>query len=202
MKIVLRLLLVTGLLGSVLPAFGQRDIGNIIKAQIILGKVMELSAKMKEQSVELIAPDPIPDSSGRYLLPYDNDGNLTEWAEKSLNAQAGAAVGAKAGEHAGRALASKVPFGGLAAGALKGKSKEIGALTAIGGLEFVKQTSTQSFNNLDDYSVYLHVMHGGTAGHEKALAAAMAIYPALENGYDASVRKAYQHGARAQRRAK
>jgi hypothetical protein len=202
MKIVLRLLLVIGLLGSALPVFAQKDIGNIIKAQIILSKVMELSAKMKEQSVELIAPDPIPDSSGRYLLPYDNDGNLTEWAEKSLSAQAGAAVGAKAGEHAGRALASKVPFGGLAAGAMKGKSKEIGALTAIGGAEFVKKTSTQSFNNLDDYSVYLHVMHGGTAGHEKALAAAMAIYPALENGYDASVRKAYQQGARAQRAAK
>ncbi len=201
MKTTLRLLLIVAL-ASALPAFAQRDIGNIIKAQIILGKVMELSAKMKEQSVEIVAPDPIPDSSGRFLLPYDNDGNLTEWAEKALGAQMGAAVGAKAGEQAGKALASKVPFGGLAAGALKGKSKEMGALAAIGGVEFVKQTSTQSFNNLDDYSVYLHVMYGGTAEHEKALAAAMSIYPALEKGYDASVRKAYQQGARAQRAAK
>lgn len=201
MKTTVRLLLVSLFLAA-LPAHAQRDIGNIIKAQIILGKVMELSAKMKEQSVEIVAPEPIPDSSGRYLLPYDNDGNLTEWAHKSLNAQAGAALGAQAGEQAGKTLASKIPFGGLAAGALKGKSKEMGALAAIGGVDFVKQTSTQSFNNLDDYSVYLHVMYGGTAEHEKALAAAMAIYPALEKGYDASVRKAYQQGARAQRAGK
>jgi len=168
-KTTLRFVLIVAL-ASALPAFAQRDIGNIIKAQIILGKVMELSAKMKEQSVEIVAPEPIPDSSGRFLLPYDNDGNLTEWAEKALGAQVGAAVGAKAGEQAGKALASKVPFGGLA---------------AIGGVEFVKQTSTQSFNNLDDYSVYLHVMYGGTAEHEKALAAAISIYPALEKGCDA-----------------
>ncbi len=92
-----------------------------------------------------------------------------ERAQKSLNAQAGAAVDAKVGEHPGKVLAFKVPFGGL---------------------EFVKKTSTQSFNNLDDDSVYSHVMCGGTAEHDKALAAAMAIYPAHENGYDASVRRA------------
>ena len=56
-----------------------------------------------------------------------------------------------------------------------------------------------SFNNLDDYAVYLHVTHGNEAGLQQALAAVMSIYPDLEFGYDVAINKAYQ-GELAQKR--
>jgi len=41
------------------------------------------------------------------------------------------------------------------------------------------------------------VKHGGSPDQALALASAMAIYPALEKGYDAAIRKAYQQAGRA-----
>jgi hypothetical protein len=139
---------------------------------------------------------PITNNSGKFLIPYTPDGQLTEWATKTLSTQVGAAIGAKAGEEAGKHLAAKVPFGGLASGLVKKKGKEMGAVAAIGGMDFIKQTSSLSFNNLDDYAVYLHVTHANSGGYAQALAAAMAIYPSLEKGYDAAVKKAYQQAKR------
>jgi len=89
-------------------------------------------------------------------------------------------------------LGSKVPFGGLASGFMKKKGKEVGALAALGGKEFVTKTSSQSFDNLDDYAVYMHVAHANEGGYQQALAAAMAIYPELETSYDVAINKAYK----------
>ena len=75
---------------------------------------------------------------------------------------------------------------------MKKKGKETGAMAALGGEKFVKKTSTMSFDNLEDYAVYLHVTHGNEPGLQQALAAAMSIYPDLEFGYDVAISKAYQ----------
>jgi hypothetical protein len=192
MKTVIRILLVTGLLGSSLPAFAQSDIGNIVKAQIIIGKVMQVVDAYREFTVELEAPEPIAGNQGKLLLPYRADGEITAWAEKALNAQAGKLAGEQAGNVASKAIASKIPFGGLAAGALKKKSKEVGAVTALGGMKFIKANSDISFNNLDDYCVYLHVRHAGDPNYKEALSAAMAVYPDLETHFDVAIKNAYR----------
>jgi hypothetical protein len=182
------------------------DMGSIIKAQVVLGQVTQVVDKYKEVqalldagTVELEVPEPIQDNSGKFLLPFDEAGNPTAWADKALNAQAGAAVGGVVGDKAVGALASKVPFGGLLAGAAKGKVKETGAVVAIGGWDFIKENSTLSFDSLDDYSVYMHTQFNGLPGYEAALASAMAIYPKLEKSHKGSVDKAYKD---AQKRAK
>lgn len=175
------------------------DMADVVKAQVILGKVLEFTAKNQTFSGSIVAPTPAAGTKGKYFLPYMAEGQLTEWATKTFSTQVGAALGAKAGEEAGKHLASKVPFGGLASGLMKKKGKEMGAVAAIGGAEFIKKTSTVSFNSLDDLAVYMHVKHGGSGDYAQALAAAMAIYPSLETGYDAAIRSAYQ---RAQAQAK
>jgi hypothetical protein len=81
-------------------------------------------------------------------------------------------------------------------GTIKKKGKEMGAVAAVGGAEFIKKSSDQSFNNLDDYSVYMHVAHSKEGGYQQALAAAMAIYPSLENTYEVAVKKAYELAAK------
>ena len=97
----------------------------------------------------------------------------------------------KAGEEAGKALVSRVPFGGLLGGAAKSKGKELGAVVAVGGPEFIKSSSDLSFNTLEDYAVYLHVKHANDGEFPKALATAIAIYPPLEKGYPAALKAAF-----------
>lgn len=147
-------------------------------------------------TIDLDVADPIEGASGKFVLPFDDSGELTAWAEKSLTAKAGAEVGEKA---AGM-LAAKVPFGGFMSGAAKSKAKELGAVTAIGGWDFIKENSTQFFNKLYDYSVYLHSQFHGLPGYENALAASMAIYPQLEKSHRSSVDRAYKDASKKARK--
>ena len=180
------------------------DMSGIIKAQMVLGQIDQVVDKYKEVQalldsgeIELDVPEPRYDSEGEFVFPYKDDGYLAEWAEKAISAQAGGEVGALAGDKAAGALASKVPFGGLAGGLIKSKSKEIGAVTAVGGWDFIRETSDLSFDKLDEYSVYMHAEFQGLPDYEQALAAAMAIYPQLERSHQRAVDKAYRDARKA-----
>ncbi|MCB1691817.1 MAG: hypothetical protein KDI19_03575 [Pseudomonadales bacterium] len=183
------------------------DMGAVVKAQVLLGqldkvmdKYQQVQALIDAGTITLDVPEPVQGSGGKYMLPFDADGALTPWAEKALTAQAGAAAGAAVGDKAVGALASKVPFGGLFSSAAKSKTKEAGAVMAIGGWDFIKENSALSFDDLDDYSVYLHAKFNGTAEYEQALAAAMAIYPKLEKTHKRSVDQAYKKAGKQARK--
>lgn len=194
------LLTLTALL---LPLAARADgVADYARAQLLFAKVMNGLAEYKKLAATTdavaaapapapTAPAPLTDKSGQFFLPYDREGKLAGWAEKAISANVGAAVGAKAGEKAGSAVLGKVPFGGLLAGVAKKKGKEFGALAAVGGADYVKQTSGGSFKNINDYALYLHVNHSGDPDYLKALAAALALYPDLEKAYEAAVKGAY-----------
>lgn len=175
------------------------DMGSIVKAQIVLGQVTQVVDKYKEVQalldqgvVELDYEEPIQGNTGKFLLPFDEGGNPTEWADKALNAQVGALAAEKASGTAINAAAARVPFGGFLAGAAKDKAKGAGAIAAIGGWNYIKETTSLSFDRLDDYSIYLHSEFNGLPGYEKALAAAMAVYPKLEKSHKRYIDKAYK----------
>lgn len=174
---------------------------DLARTQKILKGVAEVLAKLNQPNLKLVAPTPLTNQAGAYFLPFTSKGELTGWASKAINAQIGAAVGEKAGEEAGKALASKVPFGGLLGGTAKSKGKELGAIAAVGGLEYIKSSSDLSFNSLEEFAVYLHVKHGNDAEFNKALATAITIYPALEKGYPAALKGAYDKAAKAAKAA-
>lgn len=175
------------------------NMGAVVKAQVILGQVGQVVDKYKEVqalldngSITLDYADPIEGNTGKFMLPFDEAGNPTPWAEKALNAQIGAAVSEKVTGKAIDTALSKVPFGGFMRGATKTKAKGAGAIIAIGGWDYIKDTTTLSFNRLDDYSIYLHSEYNGLPGYEKALAAAMAVYPKLETSHRRYIDKAYK----------
>ncbi len=173
-------------------ALSSSDAGEIVRAQIIINKVIEVMKKYQTSNLVLEAPAPVAGNGGKYVLPYLADGQMTEWAGKIVNITAGKIVGEKVGDKATDAVASKIPFGGLAGGLIKKKSKEMTTVAFLGGAEFIRKHSDQSFNNLEDYAVYLQARHGGTAGFQNALAAAMAVYPDLEGTYEAAIQKAFK----------
>ena len=179
------------------------DLNSIARASMILSTVAGLAEKYKDVqdmldagTLELEVPEPIEGSEGKFYFPYTQSGYLTPWAEKALNAQVGAEVGSRAADGALSSLASKAPLGGFLAGKAKSKAKETGAVMAIGGWDFIAETTELSFNRLDDLSVYMHSEFEGEADYEQALAAAMAIYPELERGHERAIDKAYKDARR------
>ena len=186
------------------------DMASVVQAQVILGQIDQVIDKYEKVqalldagTLELETKEPIEGSGGKFLLPFDAEGAPTPWAEKALTAKAGATAGAAVGQQGAQMLASKVPLaGGLIGGFAKKKAKETGAVMAIGGWDFIKENTTHSFNNMADYSVYLHSKFAGTPGYQDALAAAMAIYPDLEGRHKAYVDKAYKQARKKARKAK
>jgi len=176
-------------------ASADATVADVVKAQAILTSVIKFTQQYQAVTAKVTVPQPLPNNSGKYYLPYDGKGELTAWAQKALGAQVGAAVGGKIGEKAGQQVASQVPVpfaGALIGGFAKKKGKEMGAAAALGGPEFIKNSSSLSFNSLEDYSVYLNQTHGGGVDYAKALAAAMALYPDLAKKYEPSVKNAYK----------
>lgn len=172
------------------------NVNDVAHAVAIVQRMVELNKKFEAYDVKLVAPEPINGTGGKYLLPVNAQGQLTGWAEKALNAQVGNIAGEQAGAAASRGLASAIPGGGLASGFLKKKGKEVGATAALGGKEFIRSSSSLSFNTSDEYAVYLHAKLAGTPEYQKALTAAIALYPDLETGYDAAVTAAYENAKR------
>ena len=169
---------------------------DVAKAQVIINKINKVVEKYREMTIDLEAPESLEGGKGKFLVPFTDDGDLTEWASKALEAQAGAAVGEKAGSAVGKALGAKVPFGGMMGGSAKKKGKQMGTAVALGGMPFVKETTDRSLNNVDDYIVYLHVVHQGNPDYQSGLASAMALHPEMEGRIDFAIKNAYKKAAK------
>ncbi len=187
---------------ALIPILSRADgVADFARAQLMFAQAMNAVQQYKQvagptaaaaaPAEEPVAPAPLTDRSGKFFSPYDEDGHLVPWANKAIGAQVGAAVGSKVGEKAGGAVLAKIPFGGLLSGAAKKKGKELGALAAVGGPDFVKSSSTLSFNSLEELSLYMHLRFAADPEYVKGLAAALAIYPDLEKTYQAAIKKAY-----------
>jgi hypothetical protein len=193
-------LLACSALFSALSVFARADgVADLARAQLMFAQVMNGIQQYKQVVVASndapsgpVAPAALTDKSGKFFLPYDENGRLVAWADKALAANVGAAVGSKAGEKAGAMAASKIPLaGGLLAMGAKKKGKELGALAAVGGAGFVKESSSLSFNSLEEMALYMHMNFSANTDYIKGLAAAIAIYPDLYKTYEKTVKKAY-----------
>lgn len=176
------------------------------KAAKIVRDIQELST-----NIQLVSPDAKPkvpkprkDTKGKYISPYRADGTLAPWAEKAIASGASAALGNAAGDELGKMatkeLADKVPGGAVLGGLFGRKAKktlaETAAVKSVGGWDYIKETSDQSFNSTMDLAVYLHVNYAGAdPDFAKAVGAAMAIYPRLVGAYEPAIKRAYGRDA-------
>lgn len=129
---------------------------------------------------ETLAALLIPDNSGEYMNPWTSDGVLAEWVDKAINAKMGSAVGSAAGAYAASKALDNVPFVGGFLGSKVGKKMgHSAAISASGGMDYIRQTSDQSFRSLEDMARYLKAVHGTNSNFQDAIKAADAIYPGL-----------------------
>ena len=78
----------------------------------------------------------------------------------------------------------------------------MGAAAAMGDMKFIKEPSNGSLKKVDDYIVYLDVIHGSNPDYQKGMASAMAWYPEMEGRADFAMKNAYKQAAKAAKKKK
>jgi len=139
----------------------------------------------------LAVPDPIAGNTGKYMCPFTSDGVTADWVTKSMKVGASGQLGSVAGQLAGQEAMKQVPFVGGMLGSMAGK--QIGrsiALKAIGGEQYLKNSSDLSFNNTRDMSIYIYAKYSSKSDYPKILEATYAIYPEIKDVYLTAVLKA------------
>ncbi len=139
----------------------------------------------------IIPPKPRKDNKGAFMCPYTQDGVLTKWVDKAINAKIGAAAGQAAGGYAGDKATENVPvIGGLIGGKVGEKAGRTAAIEASGGIKYIQKTSDMSFDKVDDLAIYLYAKHSSHAHYADGLDAAMEIYPKLKKRYHKALKSA------------
>lgn len=139
---------------------------------------------LPQESMVTSVPIPFENNEGKYMSPYTSDGVLAEWVNNTINGEVGAALGATTGALLGQQVSGDIPIAGAWVGSSLGSS--IGqnmAFEAAGGVEFIKQTSDISFNDLKSLTIYLYVNYSETEHYQAAIKATQAIYPELKAKY-------------------
>ena len=171
------------------------DISNIkaaAAAQAVLVQIKRVALKypdihrqLEEGTIMLNAPEPGEGVDGKFVLPFDQYGELTDWAEDALATEE---VGATS--HGTGSVGLNLPLGHVTL--REGLTKSISDIELIGGWERIRQTSSLSFDSLSDYSLYLHDEYQGTEDYKPMLAAALVIYPKLERVHRKTIEKVYR----------
>jgi hypothetical protein len=191
MKSFVCLVSVLAVSGFCVSSVSANTAADIARAEKVLRQVLFVAGQYEGKDLVLAAPEPLTNKTGMYCVPYDATGELTPWAAKAVEATAGGIAGEKAGGAAVSALGGAIPGAGLLSPFAKKKGKELGAKTAVGGAEFIKSSSTYSFNSLNDYAVFLHAKFAGKPTYMKALASAISVYPELETTLEPAIKGAY-----------
>jgi len=142
-------------------------------------------AKIAKPS-QISAPRPLLDGTGQYFSPYTSDGVVTEWVNKGIELDMGANIGSLVGT--GAQLLTDISLVGGIVGDMVGE--KIGhevAMSAIGGEEFVKSTSDQSFEKVEDLAVFLYARHASHRDYKEVLAIAIKLYPELKDIYYSAI---------------
>ena len=69
-------------------------------------------------------------------------------------------------------------------------------------MKFIKESSNGSLKKVDDYIVYLDVVHGSNPDHQKGMAFAIAGYPEMEGRADYAMKNACKQAAKAAKKKK
>lgn len=167
-------------------------------------QAMAFSTEGLPPAAALLAPTPIAGATGKYMSPISASGEPAAWVARAVTAANASGVGAVAGnmatdklaEQASAKLASMVPVPGL--GMLAGRATKAVAASAgkgiaaqaYGGEAFVKSSSDQSFNTVQELAIYLYVNHSGRADYANLLKATATVYPDFQASYQPAVQSA------------
>lgn len=154
---------------------------------------------------QVAAPEPIEGNGGAFLSPYTTDGVTAKWVDKGLHAQVGAgvgsAVGGAAASLAAQQLASNIPglslFAGAIGSAVGGAIGREAALAAVGGEQYMRETSDLSFPSLEAMAQWMYANFGHTPNYAQVVQQVGQVYTEFAEGHDAWIASAPRRTAAA-----
>jgi hypothetical protein len=174
----------------------KTTLASVILAGLLLGGCATMPAQQNVATIsdpaakeaayaqlQAAAPKPIAGNGGRYMSPFTTDGVTAEWVTKSMKVQASGQVGQAAGQIVGNQLLSKIPFAGMFAGEATKALARSAAMKSIGGEEFLKSSSDQSFDDLKAMAAYMYAFHSSHPEYARIVNATSAIYPDFQQVY-------------------
>lgn len=188
--------------GPVLAVTGA-SLLKVNLAIAMVARVHEIQKKLQGPGaapLPLAAPAPQAGGSGAYVSPFTAQGEVTTWAQTGMKASVAGAVGGDAGYRASSmatgSLLSRMPGSAQLSTAVdqaaEKKAQEMSAVMLMGGWDAIRSSSDYSFNSADDLAVFMHAYHVDHPDYPGALAAAMALYPELEQRYEPAVELAIE----------
>jgi hypothetical protein len=169
-----------------------KNVGTLAPAAILIVALSSLAGCALPPPDTLQSPTPLPHGGGKYPCPYSASGVLTPWAQRAIESDRG---GAKAGAFAAEMAVGAIPVAGdLFAEHVGQEMVKSAAVKAAGGREFMRGTSDQSFDELDDLAVW-HYVNFSTAAEFNTLQKFLTeLYPYLAENYGNAVRHAKRKG--------
>ena len=137
---------------------------------------------------QLVAPRPLADGSGKYFSPFTVDNVIADWVDKGIQLNIGNSVGGLIGAELANQALSEIPVLGAMLG--KEAGEYLGsraALSAIGGEEYIRSTSDQSFVEIEDLAVFMYARHARHKDYKKVFEITVAVYPELQDVYYSAI---------------
>lgn len=131
----------------------------------------------------------IEGTTGQFMSPFTSDGVTAGWVTKSIAVKSSGQIAGAAGSYAASKALENVPFAGMFGKQLGEAAGRQVALRAIGGEAFLKSSSDQSFNSLEDMAEYIKDNYIDRQDIGQIMTATYAIYPQLQPVYDSMGRK-------------
>ena len=169
-----------------MPA-GRLSAFGLVASIILLGSSFVAGCALPPPDT-LVSPTPLNHNRGKYPCPYVASGALAPWADRAVRSDRGSAhAGAMA---AGMGVGAIPIAGDLFAEKVEQDMVKSAAVKAAGGSKFMRDTSDQSFDKLDDLAAW-HYINYSTEPEFKALQKFLVeLYPYLADNYGNAVRHA------------
>ena len=136
----------------------------------------------------LVSPTPLAHNRGKYPCPYVASGALAPWADRAVRSDRGSA---RAGAMAAGMGIGAIPIAGdLFAEQVERDMVKSAALKAAGGSKFMRTTSDQSFDKLDDLAAWHYINYSKAREFKTLQKFLVELYPYLADNYGMAVRKA------------
>ncbi|MFC2170653.1 hypothetical protein ACFLQJ_01595 [Calditrichota bacterium] len=164
----------------------------------------ELSEKAApEKRIKLAALYPIKGPSGNYLSPYTSEGELVRWAEYGINAMietgnddifdiiSNGNVTTKGSHYViSGPLNNENPLSNLFSLGIKITNGQMGGLAEETNFEYMKESTELSYDNIEDFILYLFLNRSNTEHWDKIFILMRRIYPKIGEKWNITINKA------------
>jgi len=168
------------------------NVVTVIFLTLILSGYSNFSAASEQVKIaqpdQLAVPAPLTDGAGQYFVPYTTDGVVTDWIDKGIELEMGANIGTLIGVGLANEVLTEIPvFGAMIGKSIGDRIGKEAAISAIGGIDYIKRTSDFSFQKIENFAVFLYAKHATHKDYKRVFEITVMVYPELKDVYYSAI---------------